>query len=237
MQYDLDGINSHIKNLNQCGFDIAANEDEDCRPQNHSVKTNQVEVYFKNIKDVLCDKIKQAELIVGCVAWLTDTDILKALAKTRASIIVQKEDFLRPDSHNDGKNHLRTLYDAIESNCERFLFQDTILPKMSYCGDPCLGGIRCVGNHNSDKNPAHPRMHNKFIVFCKIAKHKIEPQSVWTGSFNFTNNAGSSLENAVLLKNKKIAMAYLKEFGQIAALSEPLDWQSKWMAPEWRLGS
>ncbi|NCB47419.1 hypothetical protein EOM81_10435 [bacterium] len=108
---------------------------------------------------------------------------------------------------------------------------------MSYCGDPCLGGIRCVGNHNSDKNPAHPRMHNKFIVFCKFGRNKIEPQSVWTGSFNFTNNAGSSFENAVLIKNKKIAMAYLKEFGQIAALSEPLDWESKWMAPEWRIGS
>lgn len=137
------------------------------------------------------------------------------------------------------------LYAAIDSNCGRCEFQDTILPGMSCNGDPYLGGIRCVGNHNADKNPAHPRMHNKFIVFCKIVKNKIdrggwseiEPESIWTGSFNFTNNAGNSFENAVLLKNKKIAMAYLKEFGQIAALSEPLDWQSKWMTPEWRLGS
>lgn len=224
------------KNLNYSIIDVA-DPSEDSMIIDYGIKTDEVEVFFRDIKGSLCELIKKSKIVVGCVAWLTDTDILNALAKTKASIIVQKEDFLRPDSAGDGKEHLRNMYAKIDSHCERFLFENTILPKMTYCGDPCLGGIRCVGNHNSDKNPAHPRMHNKFIIFCKFGRNKIEPQSVWTGSFNFTNNAGSSFENAVLIKNKKIAMAYLKEFGQIAALSEPLDWQSKWMAPEWRIGS
>lgn len=224
------------KNLNYSIMDVA-DASEESMMLDYSIETKDVDVFFKNIKAILRSKITKSKLIVGCVAWLTDTDILKSLAKTKTSIIVQKEDFLRPDSMGDGKDHLRALYSKIDSTCERYSFENTVLPKMSYCGDPCLGGIRCVGNHNSDRNPAHPRMHNKFIVFCKIGKNKIQPQSVWTGSFNFTNNACSSFENAVFLKNKKIAMAYFKEFGQIAALSEPLDWQSKWIAPEWRLGS
>ena len=85
-------------------------------------------------------------------------------------------------------------------------------------------------------------MHNKFLVFCKWKRgingcRVVVPESVWTGSFNFTYNAGNSFENAILINNKEIAMAYFKEYAQIAALSEPLEWESEWMAPEWRIGS
>lgn len=229
------------KNLNYSIMDVA-DASEESMMSNYGIETKEIEVFFKNIKEVLCHKIATSKLVVGCVAWLTDTDILNALAKTKASIIVQKEDFLRPDSTGDGKDHLRALYSKIDSTCERYSFENTVLPKMSYCGDPCLGGIRCVGNHNKDKNPAHPRMHNKFVIFCKWEKkgngvRVVVPESVWTGSFNFTHNAGNSFENAILIHNKEIATAYFKEYAQIAALSEPLDWESEWIAPEWRIGS
>ena len=232
---------NNTRNLNYSIMDVA-DASEDSMVLDHSVKSADIEVFFRDIKEVLCKKIQKSKIIVGCVAWLTDTDILKSLAKTKASIIVQKEDFLRPDSVDDGKDNLRKLYAKIESNCERYSFENTVLPKMSYCGDPCLGGIRCVGNHNKDKNPAHPRMHNKFLVFCKWKRgingcRVVVPESVWTGSFNFTYNAGNSFENEILINNKEIAMAYFKEYAQIAALSEPLEWESEWMAPEWRIGS
>ena len=85
-------------------------------------------------------------------------------------------------------------------------------------------------------------MHNKFMVFAKIlmdehGNHLYHPYAVWTGSFNFTKNAGMSLENAVYITVPNIVKAYLKEFEQIAALSEPLDWDSEWMSPEWWIGS
>lgn len=46
-----------------------------------------------------------------------------------------------------------------------------------------------------------------------------------------------SFENAVLIKNKKICRSYLKEWGQIFALSENLDWSKSWCAPEYRIGT
>jgi phosphatidylserine/phosphatidylglycerophosphate/cardiolipin synthase-like enzyme len=126
----------------------------------------------------------------------------------------------------------------------------TVLSMMSYLGDPTIEAVRCVGNHNSQKNPAFPRMHNKFIVLCKQTSHTLmqtddeaseyrnyEPYEVWTGSFNFTKNAGLSFENAVILKDTAIARAYFQEYAQIAALSEPLNWESEWVRPEWRVGS
>lgn len=67
------------------------------------------------------------------------------------------------------------------------------------------------------------------------------PVAVWTGSFNFTKTASFSFENVIMLHDKSgtnpVLNAYLKEHHQIYALSEPLDWTSKWVAPEFRIGT
>jgi phosphatidylserine/phosphatidylglycerophosphate/cardiolipin synthase-like enzyme len=63
------------------------------------------------------------------------------------------------------------------------------------------------------------------------------PVAVWTGSFNPSENAERSFENAVELHDRRIAQAYYKEWSQLLALSEPLDWETTWSAPEWRIGS
>ena len=65
----------------------------------------------------------------------------------------------------------------------------------------------------------------------------MKPYEVWTGSFNLTYNASASLENAIVVKHPEIVWAYYREWEQIEAISEPLDWKSEWSAPEWRIGS
>src|ERR1700674_1415082 len=58
----------------------------------------KVRVFFKNLEDHLIQYIREADIVVGCVAWFTSPRILKALSKVKGvSIVVQKEDFLRPD--------------------------------------------------------------------------------------------------------------------------------------------
>lgn len=89
-------------------------------------------------------------------------------------------------------------------------------------------------------------MHNKFLVFGEFKTDavggdgypvKFIPKKVWTGSFNFTKNAGRSFENVVIINNAKIAEAYSCEFAQIFALSEELDWKSSWIEPIFRVGT
>ena len=88
-------------------------------------------------------------------------------------------------------------------------------------------------------------MHNKFLAFCDIINeeldsyslYEVRPHTVWTGSFNLTKNATNSLENALVLTNPGIVRAYFREWGQVLALSETLDWQTEWCEPEWRIGS
>lgn len=212
----------------------------------------QTQVYFKDLYRHLIRHIQQADIVVGCVAWLTHPDILDALAeKEGVALIVQKEDFLRPDKNSTRgwKADLHRRYAALPSTLTRqdSALAETRLWDMSYCDDPTIPAVRCVGIHNADKAPAIPRAHHKFVVFCRsVPLNPTEeweedktyvPYAVWTGSFNFTVNSMSSFENAVVLSDPKIVRAYFCEFGQVAALSEPLNWQDQWVAPEWRIGT
>jgi hypothetical protein len=129
-------------------------------------------VFFKDLENHLIHFIQEADVVLGCVAWLTSEPILRAFAAKRGvSIIVQKEDFLRPDfrPNNDWSCGLRQLYRALPKgidarNLSRIL---TVLTKPQ-SGDHAvlIEPVRCVGNYNVDRQPACPRSHHKFVIFC-----------------------------------------------------------------------
>jgi hypothetical protein len=214
-------------------------------------------VYFRNLKSHLIHHIKEADYILGCVAWFTDKDIVDALCGTQGvAIVVQKEDFLRPDSikKNSWPKFLRAQYERLPSLLQRQCFPG-IVSALSYASDPELEPVRCVGNHNSSDNFTSPKMHHKFVVFAHLAEaflwhwdddlfdseivtpNLVVPYAVWTGSFNFTNNSTNSLENALYITDRLIVNAYYDEWSRIVALSEPLDWTSNWTTPQWRIGT
>jgi hypothetical protein len=207
--------------------------------------------HFRDLESRLVGLISHADAVVGCVAWLTSEPILAALAAVQAvSIVVQKEDFLRPDISRRPRwsRHLRELYDRLPATLDRYMDSIGILGGMSYCGDSTIEAVRCVGNHNRDHHPAWPRSHHKFVVFCRLERNsgheprdwsacRPVPYAVWTGSFNFTANATRSFENAIYSRDPAIVAAYFEEWSQVCALSERLDWSSDWVEPEWRIGS
>lgn len=202
----------------------------------------RVEAIFRNHRERLIEEIARYQVVVGCVAWLTDYAVLDALAGCESvSIVVQKEDFLKPDTRGSNRR-LKRYYDALPGGNRHDL---PYLGGYSYCSLGSCDSVRCVGNHNADRKPAWPRMHNKFLVFCEHEK-RIDgdreylvpvPVKVWTGSYNISDNASRSWENAILIDDPVIADAYAREFGQIFGFSEPLDWQSAWTAPTYRIGS
>ena len=235
-------------NLNE--MEVITEDGFESVPDN-STKTKNTEVFFRNIEGNLINKIKNHDICLGCIAWLTSPLVLSALSETETQIVVQKEDFLRPDigaHHKTWPKWLREKYDDLSNLLERHEFP--YLGLFSVGSDPGIEGVRCVGNHNKDKNPAFPRMHNKFMVFAERQKKFVNdppyegywhdfvvPCAVWTGSFNFTKNSSNSLENALYITDPDIVKAYFSEYQQIAALSEPLDWTTPWSAPEWRIGT
>jgi hypothetical protein len=200
------------------------------------------EVLFRNLTEKLIEQINAADAVFGCVAWLTSVPVLSALATKKAvGIVVQKEDFLRPDSGDWRQKRQREAYAKLPGFIRYSLGQTG---HYDYASTPESDAVRCVGAHNSTKSAAFPRMHNKFLVFCRGAVvddgstyETYKPYGDWTGSFNLTYNASNSLENAILIRDLKISTAFLDEFGLIFGLSERLDWSQSWSAPEYRIGS
>ena len=211
----------------------------------------RVTALFGNLEKSLCQIISEADFVIGCVAWLTNKNVLRALSAPRdgVQLVVQKEDWLRPDctssSADSWKSELREAYDDLECRIDRH--DMTGLLGMPLLSTGCIfddDAVRCAGNHNSSRSPAFPRMHHKFFVFCDVALDQeyhmpcsITPRAVWTGSFNPTANGTRSRENAVLIESDQLAAAYAREWFQVYAISEPLDWESEWCEPQYRIGT
>ena len=221
-----------------------------------------VRAYFGELSEHLIYHIQQSTFIVGCCAWLTHAGVIDALSRIDfgSQIVCQKEDFLRPDfrSGRQFKNRLHSLYSSLKCHVDRHACASvaSIGELSTGMDEGQMDPVRCVGNHNSEKHPAWPRMHHKFVVFCGVEgcdKHSENeycecdgygtygrrpvPLSVWTGSFNPTANGTRSRENAVVIESRVIATAFFREWFQMFALSEPLDWSSEWCAPEYRIGT
>lgn len=259
---------------------------------NHGITASaECTVMFRDLENALINEINKCgpdDFLFVSVAWLTNVKLLDSLnaAKARNTLVlavVQKEDFLRPDTQEDDfKKRLHKQYsqlgsfntsDSLELMLSRFF--ELGVPNHTWGFDDetlqdghDVAAVRCVGNHNQDKLPSFPRMHNKFVVFGKRAietkvllnvwkNERLETdlkkgrwelikadkrfqtysrngwiaEKVWTGSFNFSTASVKSFENALLIKNVDIATAYAKEFVLLFLLSEPLNWESTWMAP------
>jgi hypothetical protein len=233
------------------GFENSSRPQQDYSIKVASPDFDSIEVLFRHQERRLLELITEFQDggIFGCIAWLTSFPVLKALGECKnVSIMVQKEDFLRPDLNTQNfpawKTDLWHLYHDISCDIERHQF----LPPMgnlSVAHDPVVDGIRCIGNYNADKRPAFPRAHHKFLVFCKVLSDDYSstytPVGLWTGSFNITKNSTQSFENALYFADSSgsnpIIQAYLQEHHQLFGLSEPLDWENEWTTPEFRIGT
>lgn len=203
---------------------------------NHSIHSNGISIIFREVKPLLISLIQESEIVLGAVAWLTDIDILKALSKTKCQIILQKEDFLRPDMDSSSEKYnetiLRTHYDNLKFPLKTINFESKIL-ELSYDNIFDIEPVRCFGYFNEKLRHCTPKMHNKFLIFATFDKvtQKIIPKKVWTGSANFTTMSMHSLENCVIIDDEIIAKQYMKEYEYIYSLSETLNWTHSWVSP------
>lgn len=96
-----------------------------------------------------------------------------------------------------------------------------------------LDRFRCVG-HILKKDEIMPLMHHKFLVACKLKNRKkgeeipgqtlkLVPKKFWSGSYNFSKNAGDSLENVIIGRDKNLAESFFEMWERIYTISEPLE--------------
>ena len=218
----------------QPGFDT-------CGPFPTTYRSGNITCYTAHLAEELSAHIAAADAVVGCMAWLTSRVVLKALSEVQmgCQIVVQKEDFIRPGIVSRGE--LQNMYSRVRSPGDGY---DLPPPgcDLNTCGDASeqVDPIRCLGEVHYDDRKAHPRMHHKFFVFCRRGKQDYRnripliPFAVWTGSFNATENATRSMENAVVIDDTKVAVFYANEWARLYAMSEPLDWKERFMNPEFK---
>lgn len=78
---------------------ITNTDGPDRRLADLSLTSGKVTAYFRMLEENFVRHLQGADAVFGCMAWMTNFDILRALEDVRCGvqIIVQKEDFLRPD--------------------------------------------------------------------------------------------------------------------------------------------
>lgn len=201
---------------------------------NHNVAnpSSNVEIFFRDIKHELIFRINEADAIIGAVAWITDQEILSSLASRPTLLVIQKEDFLRPDmSSRLSEKEKKRLHDQYNS------FSPFDGSKLSF--GPLsqedeskvkkLKPILCFGYYKEGESFRLPKMHNKFIVFLRELDGEYIPYAVWSGSYNFTQQSTYSLENAIFIQDEQISQAYASEAQMIYLMGDDLDWSSEWI--------
>lgn len=187
--------------------------------------TAEVECHFRDLKQVLLNELSQYEIAIGCVAWISDHDILQGLTEKDSVIILDSK------IHKMGKK-LESLYGQLRGNkqavydlllnglnSENYL-HNTHPDKTIHLGSFAdtwnfEGGLYAVDGF-------YRFMHHKFLIMardtgfiCPRCYRGIYQTVVWTGSFNFTKNANNGLENAVIIRDPYISASYLYEFMEI----------------------
>lgn len=210
-----------------------------------------VSVMFNNIGENMIlhlDTMVPGDFVMAAVAWLTSKPILEALIRARERgvivlVILHKEKWLRTGGQSaDWQKKLRKLYDTLgtqkldvlESLFKAFNPTNTEWTFSSKVKAP--GVVRCAGDWIANTDRGARRMHHKFVVTgCRDENLGYIARAVWTGSYNFSSSAEASLENAVLIYDWAIGYSYANEFAMIYLNSEPLDWVSNTMLPEFAM--
>jgi len=185
--------------------------------------------------------IKPGGSVVGCVAWLSNCEVLDAMARCRrAMLIVNSEHF------DDG---LKEKYDRIpnwdEPLCVAFSHLETpikALEKGRISGRSAYKSVRCFGSPSftagrNANDRASGLQHNKYLVFfekrpyenrrTKEIEMRDYPCAVWTGSANMTKLSEKHKENAVLIVNDEVAKVYFDGWAQIFMNCSTLESASK----------
>jgi phosphatidylserine/phosphatidylglycerophosphate/cardiolipin synthase-like enzyme len=190
---------------------------------NHQIfKDNIVQPHFENIESVVIEYINSASYVIGCIAWLTNMNVIDALTRLKGvKIIVNKEEYLHPDMNGGQKywhSKLRHKYNSIPDLFAAHPEIDSKFTTFTKITNRNDGAIMTCGVIN-----CYSKLHHKFMVFFN---EEMNPIGIWTGSYNFSDNSNYSLENGVYITDKITIDEYIKEFFIIYNSSEPYIWKS-----------
>ena len=175
-----------------------------------------IQPYFNNIATQIIKEISEAKTHIAIVmAWFTDEKIFDAL-RERLIDNVKVDLILLDDESNKRRNRYEEQQKMIaiieKSSSKRYLrpaAKNKISRKTKLADFKLdLKSLEQLGAKIFVMDPA-----NKFFIHSKFCV--IDSFTVITGSYNWTKNAYSLIENIVIIKDSKNAFAFLEEFARI----------------------
>lgn len=193
----------------------------DWTARHRDVEAGSAVAHFGDLAPALERFLRESESVVACVAWITADRFIDALMDKPVAIVVNKEKELKTAAGLRTRARYARLTGGIRI--------EGLPAPISEIAEGPLDAVRCAGHCPRVRSRNSPLMHSKFAVRLEGGR----PVAVWTGSFNWTVNASSSIENAVEIHDEAVAQAYFAEFARVVALSEPLDFAVGRSAPSW----
>lgn len=179
------------------------------------------EVHFDDLKPALMaaiERLGQGAIVVGCVAWLSDIDIMETMRRHCRTIliVVNNEDYGSWGHTHAGPltrfykqlpgptTSLNRLFAKVPKTIATTLFTDGTIYEP----------VRSAGAGHGEL------MHSKYLVF--FDPRTDQPAAVWTGSMNMTHNSTCNQENAQLIESSELARYYFNDFLNTFLVSETL---------------
>lgn len=212
-----------------------------------------IETYFEDLEKNLISHIQKAGFVFGVVYYLSSPTIIKNLATTNTSLIVQKENWMKEDRYNYSslKCDITPAHFEDHRAYEEYMADCHFLPYMHNNGytDP-MEPIRVMGRINKNITPL---VHSKFLIFAKIdeevdhrggycgcrgflkfcGKHVIQPYGLWHGSYNPTKNSNNSMNHATYTTNKYEINTFMNQYFKSYLASESLNNFTEEMRPQY----
>ncbi len=173
-----------------------ANDDNRKRQCVHQRGNRKISIVFdgRGIQNTLVRNIKREDTcyIVGCIAWLSNKRVLKALADhTKGVSIICTKDKLTKRRTNQ-----------------------KAYAKLSGCFQG--GVIRTLG---AGRGRYKSLMHHKFLI--GLSDERV-PIWVINGSFNVTESAVTNWESIMVFDDPEIGQTFFEEFKRLHRVAEPL---------------
>lgn len=188
--------NLNLNRLNAKGGGFPDQDDNSIEFQ-----TASVSVYFKNIQEAIIYNINKADIVFGCVAWLTSVKIIDALyLKDNFSIIVSDQspmiklkklrshkNWIKINQLESDDNHFYTLSSAMHVGVEEGSVDATLSEVRRL-----LPEFLTLDSLHDQTDDSQALMHNKFLIFGKVdysRKEIFELQAECWGKSNVSSDA------------------------------------------------
>lgn len=203
----------YIKCQNKVVFNHAKTHQHVNGIENATIFHNELHSHFINIMNTY----GKNKTIVGCIAWLTNNELIDALSLAkRVAIIVNDEDY----STWGFGTVTKEKYQKLPAFNRRFesVWGDKIETPLNML-DHVYEQVRCFGSGKM----MNSILHTKTLVICD---DNDIPRWTWMGSMNFTSNSTNNIENAIFIDNQQIALSCFFNFSNIFIQSKPLRFSS-----------